>query len=299
MVDVDSTNQIFKLKDGRNLSFVEFGDSDGMPIFYFHGQNSSSQEIRLFIGENKLINCRIIAVNRPGINLSDFVKYKILDFPNDIIELADSMNIKKFAILGGSGGAPFVCSCAHKIPDRVTVCGIVSGLAPLEYGIEEMEKKKRMELFLARRMNWLFKMILSAQRSVLKKLEKRNEEEILKFFTKMAENASESDKKILLNPYNTRIILNLMSEALFNLKGVSHVTRLYAKSWDFELKDIPKTVKFFLWHGEQDKSVPVSMAKKFCQNLPNCTGKFLKGEGHFSTFVNHFEEIINTLIGNS
>jgi pimeloyl-ACP methyl ester carboxylesterase len=112
----------------------------------------------------------------------------------------------------------------------------------------------------------------------------------------MAKSASESDKKILLNPKNTRIILNLMAEALVNLKGVSHVTRLYSKSWGFDLKEIPKTVKFFLWHGEQDMSVPVSMAKKFCQNLPNCTGKFLEGEGHFSTFVNHFEEIINTLI---
>lgn len=299
MNDVGSSNQIFKLKDGRNLNFAEFGDPNGKPIFYFHGQNSSNQEIRLFIGETKLVNCRIIAVNRPGINLSDFVKYTILDYPDDIIELADSMNIEKFAVLGGSGGAPFVCACAYKIPDRVTICGIVSGLAPIEFGIEEMEKKKRTELFLARRMNWLFKMLLFAQRSVLKKVEKKTEEEILEFFTKMAEKsgASESDKKILLNPNNTRIILNLMSEALFSIKGVAHVTRLYSKSWGFDLKDILKTVKFFLWHGEQDKSVPVSMARKFCQNLPNCTGKFIEGEGHFSTFVNHFEEIINTLIG--
>ncbi len=296
MNNVDSTIQIFKLNDGRNLSFVEFGDSEGIPIFYFHGQNSSCQEIRLFIGENKLKNCRIIAVNRPGISLSDFVNYKILDFPDDIIELADSMNIEKFTVLGGSGGAPFVCGCALKYPNRVKVCGIASGLAPIEYGIKEMERKKRMELFLARRMNWFFKRILSAQRSVLRKLEEKSEEEILEFFTKMAKSASESDKKILLNPKNTRIILNLMSDALVNLNGVSHVTRLYAKSWGFELKDIPKSVKFFLWHGEQDMSVPVSMAKKFCQNLPNCTGKFLEEEGHFSTFVNHFEEIINTLI---
>lgn len=70
-----NNSQIISLPDGRRLSYLEFGDADGHPVFYFHGSPSSYFE-PLLIGEEifREHNLRIIAVNRPGIGNSDFQK---------------------------------------------------------------------------------------------------------------------------------------------------------------------------------------------------------------------------------
>lgn len=51
-----------------------------------------------------------------------------------------------------------------------------------------------------------------------------------------------------------------------------------------------------LWHGEQDSSVPVEVARRQAELIPNCRAKFYAGEGHFS-WVNHFDEIGEALCG--
>jgi pimeloyl-ACP methyl ester carboxylesterase len=39
----------------------------------------------------------------------------IIDYPKDIMELADSLSLDKFCIFGFSGGAPYALACAWKI----------------------------------------------------------------------------------------------------------------------------------------------------------------------------------------
>jgi pimeloyl-ACP methyl ester carboxylesterase len=65
--------------------------------------------------------------------LSDYKKDRtILDWPDDVVELADALGIDKFPIEGISGGGPYAAACAYKIPDRLTACGIISGLGPMD-----------------------------------------------------------------------------------------------------------------------------------------------------------------------
>jgi hypothetical protein len=37
---------------------------------------------------------------------------RILDWPSDILELADHLKISQFYVLGTSGGCPYVLACA-------------------------------------------------------------------------------------------------------------------------------------------------------------------------------------------
>jgi pimeloyl-ACP methyl ester carboxylesterase len=49
-----------------------------------------------------------IAPDRPGLGLSDLKRgRKILDWPADVIELADALQIARFAVVGISGGGPY------------------------------------------------------------------------------------------------------------------------------------------------------------------------------------------------
>jgi pimeloyl-ACP methyl ester carboxylesterase len=53
--------------------------------------------------------------------------------------------------------------------------------------------------------------------------------------------------------------------------------------------------KIFLWQGEQDRVMPVALARLLAQALPHCTATFYPNEGHLSTFVNHAQDIWKAL----
>jgi pimeloyl-ACP methyl ester carboxylesterase len=114
---------------GRKIYYVEYGDKDGMPVFYFHGAPSSCYE-GLLIGDEvfKQHQLRIIAPNRPGIGQSDPVKERgFSDWASDVASMADALGIQKFSVLGFSGGSGYVSACASAIPDRLHSAVIVSG----------------------------------------------------------------------------------------------------------------------------------------------------------------------------
>ena len=161
--NADKLNQKIKLKDGRNLGFAEIGDSDGIPLIHFHGFPASRLEARLLSEMIIGMKIRFISVDRPGMGLSDFKKKRqLLDWPSDVVELADQLSIDKFAVEGVSGGAPYSIACAYKIPERLTACGIICGLGPLTTEIKNLISISPLTVFIARRMNWIFKLIYSS-----------------------------------------------------------------------------------------------------------------------------------------
>ena len=126
-------DQQIKLQDGRMLGYAEYGVPDGMPVFYFHGFPSSRLDWQFFDCEDPVteLNARVIAADRPGFGLSDFQRgRRILGWPDDVAELADALQIDRFAVLGVSGGGPYAAACAFGIPGRLTWTGIVCGMGP-------------------------------------------------------------------------------------------------------------------------------------------------------------------------
>ena len=53
-----------------------------------------------------------------------------------------------------------------------------------------------------------------------------------------------------------------------------------------------------MWHGTEDRNVPLGMAQYMADRLPNCTPNFVKGAGHFLSLESH-SEIINVIIKTS
>ena len=79
---MDTESQTFGLKDGRLLGYGEWGDSDGIPVFLFHGTPGSRILTRAFDAAARDKGFRLIGVDRPGYGLSTFQEGRtILDFP--------------------------------------------------------------------------------------------------------------------------------------------------------------------------------------------------------------------------
>jgi pimeloyl-ACP methyl ester carboxylesterase len=284
----DRTNQQIKLKDGRMLGYAEYGAAEGKPVFYFHGDPDSRLTAQFFQEPATRLNVRIIAVDRPGIGISDFqAGRQMLDWPDDVIELADALQLNSFSVMGVSGGGPYVAACAFRIPQRLTTAAIVSGMGTLDMPrtIVSMSQSARRSLWLAGRAPWLFRLVLKI---FPRNLHRDPDVSFIK------STLPEPDRMTWERPGVTRVFRESMLEAFRRgTRGVARDYAILARPWGFQLQDI--SMEVYLWHGESDKDVPPAMARYVASAIPNCHAEFLPEEGHFSLLGNHIEEILTVL----
>jgi pimeloyl-ACP methyl ester carboxylesterase len=287
MIESNNENQVLELKDGRKLGYAESGDLNGKPIFYFHGHPGSRIEIRFFAEKTKENVVHIICPDRPGCGLSDFLpERKLLDWPDDVIELADHLGINKFAVVGVSGGGPYALACAYKIPERLTCCCVNAGIGPINMSKKGMMRSNRIGFFISRRLPFLIKYLMKSSLKVF---------EDQKSIEKLAEKLPEPDRTMLQDPQFLKIFIEGSKEAFRSgLDGNVLEEKIYAKPWGFDLKEISSNIQVYIWHGELDVFIPVSMGKKMCKLIPNCKGYFLPNDGHLS-MLNHMDAIVELL----
>ena len=122
-----TTDFTIQLRDGRTMGAAMVGPSDGFPIFHCHGSGSSRLEVHLLAAKASAQEVRLIGLDRPGIGHSDpKTGYRLLDWPDDVVEVADRFGIERFAVEGISAGGPYALACAYKIPHRLTSCGLIA-----------------------------------------------------------------------------------------------------------------------------------------------------------------------------
>jgi pimeloyl-ACP methyl ester carboxylesterase len=127
------TDADIQLSGKRLLAYAEYGDPGGVPVFLFHGLPGSRLAWGLLPDNPFPPGLRIVAPDRPGYGRSDPNPYHtLLDWANDVTQLADALAIDTFAIVGISGGGPGALACAWKMPERVTSVGVVACPAPTD-----------------------------------------------------------------------------------------------------------------------------------------------------------------------
>ena len=77
------------------------------------------------------------------------------------------------------------------------------------------------------------------------------------------------------------------------VRGSAWEGMIFSHPWGFRLEDI--TTEIHLWHGEEDASTPIAMARYMASAISNCHATFLPDEGHFLLF-NHWKEILAALV---
>lgn len=172
-------------------------------------------------------------------------------WPDDIIQLADHLKIKKFAVMGVSGGGPYAAATAYKIPQRLTKVGIIVGLSPIVPGSLEGIS------FLAR-IGWSNYGRFPLLRTIGTLLHYINVYFIPSSLTYRYLFSAKQDKKFYTDPLIRQITKRNFKEAFrTGYKGAELDLKLYTHDWGFNLKDI-KT-KVYLWYGEDDKNVSLNM----------------------------------------
>lgn len=277
------------LPDRRILGVREFGDAQGSPVFYFHGHPGSRADFSFIDPDDaaRHTGTRILALDRPGYGLSTPQPGRtLLDWPADILNVADHLGIHTFAVLGYSGGGPYAAACAATIPpQRLTRTAIVSGVGPdgspgqsrsagwfLYSGAPKPLRVPvvRMSAYFASRIP--NRLALASARAALPR----------------------PDREALDDPRIAQGLMDTWREAFRtgDAGALSDIT-IYTRDWGFRLDEIEASVG--LWHGSDDRNVPVSVGTHVAGQIPRCRTTVVAGAGHVSIFHDNLDAILRWL----
>ena len=277
------------LHDGRRIGVAEFGRPGGRPVLYCHGFPASRLDGVLADEAAAQVNVRLIAPDRPGYGLSDFQPARrIGDWPRDALELADKLSVDRFAVLGISGGGPYAVACAAALTGRVTAVGIACGLGRLDFDedVAPLNLFARTSFALARKAPGLSQLLNRILAPVLR----NSPGWVVKL---LAHQLSPPDRQTLSDPRVFAMYADSFREAFRNGgRGAALDLTLYAQPWDSAVESI--RAPFYLWHGEQDTTVPIAMARRLSQ-AAGCRAEFLPDEGHFSLPIRRMADILHVL----
>lgn len=287
----DNTSQTLPLQDGRQLAFAEYGDLNGSPLLYFHGAPGSRRDCSFDEAILHRLNMRLIVPDRPGYGLSDFQENRcLLDWPADVAQLADSLGLDRFAVLGFSCGGSYALACAHKLKERIAAVGVMGCVAPLETpGMESPE----MWDAVSPAFRGMYQLAASDPGQLEQQLAPAavSPEGVLAM---VEEAVSAPDKATFAKPdFRERLLANLTASLRQGAKAVVWDLHVAALPWGFDLADIQHPVQ--LWHGTDDLVAQVAMGYYLAESLPHCRAQFMENEGHYSLF-NHMEVILQKLV---
>jgi pimeloyl-ACP methyl ester carboxylesterase len=283
-------DSLFHLPDKRRLAYAEYGDANGPPVFLFHGLPGSRLSWGLLPDNPFPPRLRIVAPDRPGYGRSDAKPRRtLLDWADDVSNLADALEIQRFAIIGVSGGGPGALACAWKMPDRLTSVGVVSCAAPTDApGVfHGMSKTNRFFMKLAWRMPWLSTLNVRFLGSVIRRNPAR-------YIDTMKFKMHDVDKAILARPEIQKMLAKDFAEALSSgAQGmVDDMAANHGRPWGFPLDDI--RTKVLIWSCELDQSVPPAMGKYLSGTVTGSEAIFIRDAGHL-WILEHVNEVVNAV----
>lgn len=272
--------------DNRIISYQAWGDPSGKPVLYFHGFPGSHKQAQFLKPTAQKQNVYLIALDRPGYGESSVELANEGNIGQMAIELMDHLKIKKFSVMGVSGGAPSAWQVAFLAPDRIHRLGIVCGLASFSeefledfppihfYGLKLFQKIPRTQLH--RLMNFLVK-------PGPPKLKLRFIKSLL----------PPKDRELFNDPELLNHLVESMTWARQQRgQGIANDLHHFGSDW-WQKKGIQ--VPTYLWHGEKDRIVPASMSKKWKRLLPSIELQLEPEEGHYSLPVNKKAEILEKI----
>ncbi|TML54587.1 MAG: alpha/beta hydrolase [Actinobacteria bacterium] len=267
-----------KAQDGRTLTFIERGDPGGVPVIVCHGTPGSRYTRHPDPELYERHGTHFVAYDRPGYGGSDPQPGRsVAAAAGDIQAIADELGFERFAVVGGSGGAPHALACGALLGDRVTRVGALVTPAPSDAeefdffaGLAELNIKE-------------FGAALEGREAIdayIQPFVDAMQADPDSVIDEIASELPEVDRAIVSREEFRRIMRQSFAEAVRQgVRGWSDDDLAFAKPWGFALEDVDAEVR--LWQGELDVLAPRSHGEYVASRLPNARFELLEGGGHF------------------
>ena len=271
------------------VEVVECGDPTGLPVFFMHGWPRAGGQCGVFLEAAREHGVRMIAPNRPGIGRSTpDPRHSMAGWASTVGALADALQIRRFRILGVSGGGPYALSTACLLPDRVDACAVVSGLPPLGPDGSGLPASLRLELRLKRHAPRVAAALLTAAR-----LSVRRRATVGWLIRRLT--GSPSDARALGTGAAAEASFRAFREAVESgPHAVLADSEPYTRPWGFAPEDIRVPVCFF--HGLRDRTAAWHRLRPVAEQVPSAAIVLFDEDGHWAVSMTRQEAILGWLI---
>jgi pimeloyl-ACP methyl ester carboxylesterase len=221
---------------------------------------------------------RMVVYDRPGYGLSDpHLGRSVADAAADVVTIADELGFERFAVVGGSGGAPHALACGALLGDRVIRVGALVTPAPsdspdfdfftdlAEINVKEfgaaLEGRDAIEAHLQPYVDEL----------------RRHPDAVIE---ELETELPDRDRAILSREDVRAVLRDSFVEAVRQgSRGWADDDLAFAKPWGFEPEEVEAEVR--LWQGELDVLAPRRHGEYVASRLSNGHFELLVGAGHF------------------
>ncbi len=275
-----------RLRDGRALAFAEWGPVEGRPVLHFHGVPDGRFS---WGGGSGCVErgIRLITVDRPGIGGSDPKPDRsVAEWPADVEELAEKLELDRFAVSGWSAGGAYALACAAELGRRIDAVALVgaSGRLDLPGFVGQMSTAAAWRLAkhvpsamtftyfalaqLARRSPWAAQKVIAA-------------------------GASKADRAVISRPDSgLRLVSAYVEASRPGGRGLTEDMQAMLSPWGFDPSEIELPVH--LVHGKRDTVAPPAHAKYWIETLADARIVWIADAGHF-LIEDHVEDVLDTL----
>ena len=267
-----------RARDGRTLGVCEWGVATGVPVLSLHGTPGSRLGRHHDPAVYERANVRLVTYDRPGYGISDRRPgRRVVDAVADVAAIADALELDRFAVTGGSGGAPHALACAALLGERVSAVAAVVCPAPWDAeGIDPMAGQSpgnAEEFGAAMQGREALEHLLGGQAAAIAA-------DPWAIVTGRDDQLPEEDIASLQNEQRFQVFAETLRESVAQgAAGWADDDLAFVQPWGFDLGaiDIPVT----LWQGEHDSLIPAEHGRYLVAAIPGATIHWIE-TGHLA-----------------
>lgn len=275
----------FNLPGGRRLGYAEYGDGSGPLVLWLHGSPGGRRQIPMLARRTaEQLGLRLVAVERPGTQLSDPHRYEsIAQWATDMAFVADTLGAQRLGVVGLSGGGPYALACGAVGPlsERVAGVAVLGGVVP-SVGPDACVSGGTIGL--ARR----FAPLMSGMSGPLAATISGAFSVFMPFghlgYRGLTAIAHRGDRRVLADPETEPMLIDDIAQtADGGFRAMIDDGRLFGRDWGFRLADVHAPVRW--WHGDADPAIPLADAGAAAARIPQAELIVRTDESHLGVFA--------------
>lgn len=276
------------LSDGRKLEVVDAGERGNPAIIAHNGTPVAPGFLTSQIEDALAKGLRLITFGRPGYGKSTRHRARsVVSAARDTAELADLLELDRFATWGHSGGGAHALACGAMLADRLVGVAAIASVAP--YGVDGLDFLAGMGQENIEEFGAALKGEAELQSYLQTKVPESSEIDPKEVAEEMKSLLCEPDKEVFESSNGTEFAKLILNGMQYGLYGWLDDDIAFVKPWGFSLNDIRVPVQ--LWQGSEDLMVPFNHGKWLAQSIPSVEAHLLNNEGHMSIFIKYISDI--------